>query len=137
MYAVEQVASMLGLHVRTVRGYVREGRLKAVRIGKQYRIAAADLEEFTGGPLPAPARRHRHVEVSSIVQIDAISPTAMSRLTTAVMASIQGRSVADAPLRVESAYDEERATLKIIVFGDLATVADLFKLIETLAEQRE
>jgi len=137
MYAVEQLASMLGLHVRTVRGYVREGRLKAVRIGKQYRIAAADLEEFTGGPLPAPARRHRHVEVSSIVQIDAISPTAMSRLTTTVMASIQGRSGADAPLRVESVYDEERATLKIIVLGDLATVAELLNLIEPLAEQRE
>ena len=39
MYSVEQVADLLGLHVRTVRGYVRDGRLKAVRIGKQYRIA--------------------------------------------------------------------------------------------------
>jgi excisionase family DNA binding protein len=30
------------LHVRTVRKYVRDGRLKAVRIGKQYRIARDD-----------------------------------------------------------------------------------------------
>jgi excisionase family DNA binding protein len=140
MYAVVQVASMLGLHVKTVRGYVRDGRLRAVRIGKQYRIAAADLEAFTGGPVPGPtresARRHRHVEVSSIVQIDAISPTAMSRLTTTLMAAIGGRSAGDPPLRVESVYDEERATLKIIVLGDLATSADLFTLINTLAEQR-
>jgi excisionase family DNA binding protein len=48
LYSVEQVADRLGLHVRTVRNYVREGRLKAVRIGKQYRIAADDLAAMTG-----------------------------------------------------------------------------------------
>ena len=46
--SVEQVAESLGLHVRTVRDYVRGGRLKAVRIGKQYRIARADLDALTG-----------------------------------------------------------------------------------------
>ena len=35
LYSVEQVAEHLGLHVRTVRNYVRDGRLKAVRIGKR------------------------------------------------------------------------------------------------------
>ncbi|MGW4297601.1 helix-turn-helix domain-containing protein, partial [Micromonospora chersina] len=29
MYSVEQVAELLGLHVRTVRGYIRAGRLHA------------------------------------------------------------------------------------------------------------
>ena len=58
-YSVEQVAERLGLHVRTVRNYVRDGRLKAVRIGKQYRIARTDLEELTGRALPtAPAQDH-------------------------------------------------------------------------------
>jgi excisionase family DNA binding protein len=76
LYSVEQVAELLGLHVRTVRLYVREGRLEAVRIGKQYRIARKDLEKLTGRPAasfePEPVRRNRHVEVSSIVEIDAI-----------------------------------------------------------------
>ncbi len=75
LYSVEQVAERLGLHVKTVRSYVREGRLKAVRIGKQYRIAREDLEAMTGRPEPPPepVLRERHVEVSSIVEIDAIS----------------------------------------------------------------
>ena len=51
MYSVDQVAAQLGLHVRTVRSYVRDGRLKAVRIGKQYRIAREDLEALTGHPV--------------------------------------------------------------------------------------
>ena len=54
LYSVEQVAERLGLHVRTVRNYVRDGRLKAVRIGKQYRIAREHLDALTGQPATAP-----------------------------------------------------------------------------------
>jgi excisionase family DNA binding protein len=79
-------AERLGLHVKTVRNYVREGRLKAVRIGKQYRISGDDLAALTGRPTasfrPEPVSRSRHVEVSSIVEIDAVSPETANRLST-------------------------------------------------------
>ena len=130
--SVDQVASLLGLHVKTVRAYVREGRLKAVRIGKQYRIARADLEALTGRPLvePEPVRRTRHVEVSSIVEVDAISPEAAGRLTNGLIGAVNGRGGADRPpLRVDCQYDEERGRLKIILTGGLATCASLLQLI--------
>src|SRR5260370_1938722 len=77
LYSVEQVAAQLGLHVRTVRNYVRDGRLKAVRIGKQYRIAREDLEALTGHPAAAPGSPSEpapcHVDGSSIVQIEALT----------------------------------------------------------------
>ena len=53
------------------------------------------------------------------------------------MAAVGGRSPGGAPLRIESVYDEERASLKIILLGDLDTVAALFHLIETVAEVPE
>ncbi|MFD8964317.1 helix-turn-helix domain-containing protein [Streptomyces sp. NPDC059568] len=136
-YSVEQVAGLLDLHVKTVRGYVRDGRLKATRVGKQYRIAREDLEAFTGSPAPPPVRRTRYAEVSSIVQIDAISPEAMTRLTNTVMALALSRdgSQGSDRLRVETVYDEERATLKIIVLGALDTTADLLKVINALLDQ--
>jgi len=136
LYSVEQVADRLGLHVRTVRNYVREGRLKAVRIGKQYRIARADLEALTGGPVPAPPRetvaRRRHVEVSSIVQIDAVDPADAGRVTTMVMAAAGAPRDGDQPLRVETVYDEERARLKIVVLGGATTTAELLRLVDAL-----
>src|SRR5258705_13032578 len=123
LYSVEQVAERLGLHVRTVRNYVRDGRLKAVRIGKQYRIAREDLEALTGGPVPARIResagRRRYVEVSSIVQIDAISAEDASRVALNLMASLNGRQEGDRPMHVQTAYDEERASMKIILLGDV------------------
>ncbi|MFF3287370.1 helix-turn-helix domain-containing protein [Streptomyces sp. NPDC003023] len=136
-YSVEQVAGLLDLHVRTVRTYVREGRLKATRIGKQYRIAREDLEAFTGGPVAPPARSVRHAEASTIVQIDAIDREATIRLSNTVMAVVGGRRDGGGgdPLRVETVYDEERAALKIIVLGGLDTTADLLKVIDTLIKE--
>ncbi len=138
-YSVEQVAERLGLHVRTVRNYVREGRLKAVRIGKQYRIAREDLETLTGravGPSAREtARRQRHVEASSIVQIDAIGPEAANRVSNTLIAAAGSRRDGDDPLRIESVYDEELGRLKVIVLGGLATTADIFKIIDTLMDQ--
>jgi excisionase family DNA binding protein len=138
LYSVDQVAERLGLHVRTVRSYVREGRLKAVRIGKQYRIAREDLEAFTGRPVGAPprasVRRERHVEATCIVQIDAVSPELAYRLTTGVTGAPKGRNLADGPLRVDTVYDPERATLKIIVTGSIANSVAMLPMIATLAE---
>jgi excisionase family DNA binding protein len=133
LFSAEQVAERLGLHVRTVRLYVREGRLKATRIGKQYRIARADLEAFTGHPVPPSdretVRRHRHVEVTSIVQIDAVSPEAAARITRTLAASSENGA---ARLRVESLYFDELGRLKIILFGDLAATAEAMALIDLL-----
>lgn len=134
LYSVEQVAERLGLHVRTVRNYVRDGRLAAVRIGKQYRIAHEDLEAFTGRPVPAPlretVRRQRHTEVSSIVEIDAVGPETADRVTTLVMGAAANRGQGEQPLRIETAYDAERARLKIIILGGLRDSARLFEFVD-------
>lgn len=131
---MEQVADLLGLHVRTVRNYVRDGRLKAVRIGKQYRIAQSDVDAFTGTPATQPVRV-RHAEVSAIVQLDDIDPATMSRLTTLVLAGVGARGQDDDPMHVETVYHEERATLKIIVVGGLANTAALLEIIRGFADQ--
>jgi excisionase family DNA binding protein len=132
LYSVEQVADRLGLHVKTVRNYVREGRLKAVRIGKQYRIAREDLEAMTGRPQPPlePVRRTRHVEVSSIVEIDAVSPETSNRLTTSLMGSAKG-------IRIEAIYDAERGHMKIILVGSMDSNASYFKLIDLILESEK
>lgn len=138
LYSVEQVADLLGLHVKTVRNYVRDGRLKAVRIGKQYRIARADLESLTGGPVAAPVRetvrRERRVEVTSIVQIDAIDPDTMSRLSTLLLGSANSRPDSDERLRVQTIYDEERGSMKIVVVGGPDSSAELLRLVNVVLE---
>ncbi len=42
----EQVAGILQVHVLTVYGYIRRGKLDAVRLGRSYRIIPKDLTRF-------------------------------------------------------------------------------------------
>lgn len=136
-YSVDQVAALLNLHVKTVRAYVRDGRLKATRIGKQYRIAREDLEAFTGGTAPSAAVGGPHAEVSAIVRVDGIDRNAVIRLTDTVMAAIAHGPDGDRRLRVETVYDEERAVLKVIILGGLQSAAELLKMINVLTEEVE
>lgn len=136
LYSVEQVAERLGLHVRTVRAYVREGRLKALKIGKQYRITRGDLEAFLGPAAAAAAAPMRRAEASSIVEIESVDREAAIRITNLLLATANGRPRDAAPLRVETIYDEDRARLKLIIVGGLGVSADLFKLVEVWIEAR-
>ncbi|CAM5239007.1 helix-turn-helix domain-containing protein [Streptomyces badius] len=136
LYSIGEVAERLGLHVRTVRNYVRDGRLRAVRIGKQYRVSREDFEALTGAPesstapAPPPAAASGHVEVSSIVQIDALGPDAADRLGTLVTASAQSARRVSGSLRVQTVYDKERSRMKIVVLGGAGATADLLRLID-------
>jgi excisionase family DNA binding protein len=138
LYSVEQVADLLNLHVRTVRNYVRDGRLKAVKIGKQYRIAREDLEAMTGRPASAlegePVRRHRHVEVSSIIEVDAVSPETANRVMNMMGGSYNSRRSGGEPLRIETIYNPERAHMKVILVGGMDANASYFEMINAILE---
>ncbi len=126
MLSVEQVAERLGLHVRTVRGYIRSGRLPAVRIGKQYRIARSDLDTLTGRP---PAPRTAHIEVSTIVQIDGIDRAAADRLATYAQAGIHA---ARSGVALQTVHDPERKRMKIVILGAPAATADVLHLLDSI-----
>lgn len=129
---VTEVAERLKLHPKTVLQFVRDGRLRATRIGKQYRISRSDLDAFTGTqPVIA---RHRTSEVSSIVHIDAIGAEHAGRIATHLLAALKGRCADDAVARLDTIYYEEQAKLKIIISGGIETTAYLLGLIPVLTK---
>lgn len=135
-YTLDEVAEIVGMHIRTVRNFVRDGRLPATRIGKQYRVAAEDLSKLTGQPATAyrPDGRHRHVETSAVVEIDAIDRNTSQRITTMVMAAAGSRGGDGPPLRIQTSYDETRARLKVMVMGGIDDTVALLKAVKALAE---
>jgi len=136
-YTPEEVADRLRLHVKTVRQFLRDGRLRGTRVGKQYRISRRDLQDFaggTGGTAPDPMVRQRYAEASSVVHIDAIDSATANRVTNTLMAALAGDDPEREPVRLDSIYDEERARLKLIISGDVESTAGLLKIINTLLE---
>lgn len=121
-HSPEQVAELLGLHVRTVRGYIRDGRLHAVRIGKQYRIAQSDLDAFTGRP----PRAAPQAEVTAVVELSGIDAGLADRVSTLVVAGAQTAG----GLRVQAMHDSARSHLKLIVIGAPAAAADVLLTVD-------
>ena len=105
-YTADEVAERLNMHVKTIRRYIRDGRLRAKRIGKEYRITRTDLDEFAGSsqPVETAVPRTRQVIASSILDVDAISPDESHRITTLVMASLNARKGEPDFPRVDSIY---------------------------------
>jgi excisionase family DNA binding protein len=135
IYSLEQVALQLGLHVRTIRGYVRSGRLKAVRIGKQYRVAREDLESLTGPSAPRTVMaRHRRAEVSSVVQVDAVTESTARRISEKLRDAVATPRDDGSELRVETIHDVGHAQIKVIVIGSLSAAADIFGLLDVILE---
>jgi len=48
-YTTKEVAEMINRDIQTVRKYIREGRLKSLRYGKEYYITEDSVNEFVDG----------------------------------------------------------------------------------------
>jgi len=57
------------------------------------------------------------------------------RVVTSLTASAKSRDEADQRLRIDTIYDEERASLKVIITGGIATTASLLKFVDVLLQQ--
>ena len=134
LYSITEVAELLGLHVKTVRNYVRDGRLNSTRIGKQYRISRTDLENFTGTSISPTStlRVPRALEVSSTVQIESINPTDSSRISNALVAAAKGNQE-EQPLRVDALYYPDKDRLKVFITGSVDATTVILKMVKHLA----
>jgi excisionase family DNA binding protein len=132
-YSPDQVAELLGVHVRTVRRHIREGKLKASRIGKQYRVAASDLDALVGSDrtqsASASVSRRRRVLVSTTVDIEAIGPDETYRITTALSGAFSAEQESRGDKRLHCIYYEEQGSLRIIVNAELETANAVLGLI--------
>jgi len=45
-YTVEQISKALQVHWQTVLNYIKAGKLRALKLGKGYRVSEADLNQF-------------------------------------------------------------------------------------------
>lgn len=48
-YSVDQIAEMVDMHPKTIQRYIREGKLKAQKLGKAWRVSGHDLSTFIEG----------------------------------------------------------------------------------------
>ena len=98
LYTAEDVAQITGLTLRTIRNYIKSGRLKGHRVGVQWRFTEADIQALFAGSsptsdtaltnsTPAPA-----APVMDAAAIAAISAAATAMVNAGVAAGMPGGS---------------------------------------------
>lgn len=45
-YSVEELSEKLEMHIDTIRRYIREGRIKAIKFGRSYRIKEEEVKRI-------------------------------------------------------------------------------------------
>jgi excisionase family DNA binding protein len=132
LYTVEQFAERLQLHPKTVLRFIREGRLRAAKVGKSYRILHSDLEAMTGVLRQDPAGPS--LRVTSIVDLSDVSPDLAQRLARQIPSARTSQEAHPDPMSLDVVYDPARRHLKVVIVGSAADTATMLKMVQVLAE---
>ena len=132
-HTVERAAERLAVHPRTVLRFIRDGRLRATRIGKAWRILGSDLDAFAGVPA-APTKPRQSARVTAIAELEDVSMEVSRRLATALQALVMGPRDRTRPIKLDTVYDPERSHLKVVIVADALDAASLLKSLHGFAE---
>ena len=128
---VDDAARHLRVHPKTVLRYIRDGRLRATRIGKSYRILRRDLEAFTGAA-PAPTEP---VRVSAVVDIPDVERELARKWARAISNAIDAKPADATPFHAELIHEPDRRHLKVVIVGSPDDTMNLLGLIRVWTQQ--
>jgi len=132
LYTVEQFAERLKLHPKTVLRFIREGRLRATKVGRSYRIQRAELEAFGG---LAPQDRPAAARVTSIVDVADVTPAEAQRIATLVTSARMSAEQLPDPMTVDVAHDPVLRSVKVVMVGSAIDTAAMLRMLHAWLEQ--
>jgi excisionase family DNA binding protein len=135
-FTVEQISALLQMHPKTVQRYIREGKLRAVKVGKGWRVSGHDLSVFTesipaeGAPVPVAV-------VSCVADIYAADREAAIRIMNALGAAHTGKPPEYGQGSVQTQYIPEEAKLRITLYGGARFVSLMLEAVAMLTDESQ
>ncbi|MBP3701642.1 MAG: helix-turn-helix domain-containing protein [Lachnospiraceae bacterium] len=94
LYTAEDVAQITGLTLRTIRNYIKSGRLKGHRVGVQWRFTEADIQALFAGSSPtSDTALTTSAPAASAPVMDAAAIAAISAAASAMVTAGSGAAV--------------------------------------------
>ena len=140
LYTAEDVVQITGLTLRTIRSYIKSGKLKGRRIGVQWRFTAADIEALFETPetpeadkeKERPEERARAPRSSACVIVD--MPGVTEQEARFLFGRLQSLAAVyqDGPKRLELSYeyDENREQARYVFNGAIDSACAMMNLCE-------
>ena len=142
MYTVDQLAKLLDLHPKTVRRFIREGKIKATKIGREWRVRQDDVREYAHGELadrpaePQPtAPLEDRVRVSAVIELSEGHSDEVTRISNSLIAVLNGKDPEWGPARYDLIYHPETRKARFILNGSTLFIRTLLEMVEVLAQR--
>ncbi len=143
-FSVEETAELLNLHPKTVRRFIREEQIKAVKIGRAWRISRENLKEYTHGELAAPRNDEKaptgieaRINVSAVIEIEESPAGEASRISNSLIALLNCKDPSWGESRYDFIYHPETKRARFILYGTPLFLSVVFKSMEVITKQEE
>ena len=142
-YDAEKVAEILGLHVKTVHRYIREGKLRGRKVGKGWRVAGHDLSTFMEDNAAAldngiiGNNQAKKISASAVVDIEKIDADEALRLTNTLTAVLNVKPESYGRSTMQTQYNELEGKLRVMLWGQIDFVEALLGSLAVLTQATE
>lgn len=153
-YTIDQVAEMLGMHHKTIRKFITEGKLVANKVGKQWRISGHDLslflekndEKFDTKKINEEqsvsfSTTSENVEiveskinVSTVVDINEVDMDEYMRISNMLLAVMNCKDSEMKKSTLNMKYNKEEKRLRIMLWGSVKFIENMLSTISILVE---
>lgn len=142
-YSVESIAQMLGIHPKTVRRYITEGKLRAAKVGKQYRVTGHDLSLFVENHSPDANAGGENTSspetltVSAVADINARDRDEADRISSMLLAVMNTQDPLLNRTSLNVRQYEGGHQLRVMLWGNARFVIQMLECIEALSERTD
>lgn len=123
---------MLDMHVKTIQRYIREGKIKASKVGKAWKVSGHDLSTFLGDE--PKIEEQKPAKVSTVVDIELYDKDEVMRITNMLNASLQMKDPSYSGSTLNTMYIESENMLRIMLWGNLKFTEIIIGSIRSLTE---
>jgi excisionase family DNA binding protein len=136
---------LIKIHPKTIQRYIREGKLKASKVGKSWRVSGHDLSTFTEGsqaasvpPLISEERiDERETKVSAVVDIPVSDVQESVRIANTLTAITNSKPPEYGATSLQTQYLMSENVMRVMVWGSLGFAQIILDSIAALAENSE
>ena len=155
-YTIDQVAEILGIHHKTVRKFIKEGKLNANKLGKQWRISPLDLKRFTksedsimnsesifydeevelsNNELKFEIKNE--IKVSSVIDLEGVDSEEYSKISNMLLAIMNCKNDNLQKNTINMKYSKNMNRLRVMLWANISTTKEVLEVIEVLKDNKK
>ena len=147
LYSVEELEPILGLHVKTIQRFLREGKIKGRKIGRSWMVSSENLKEYAHAELAGQeslqsrdvaywnGRSEERIRVSAVVELHEKDSEEASRITNSMIAALSQKDPSWGPSDFRVAQYPESGTARFIFTGSPVFITAVMKMFEFIGEE--